>query len=52
LRERNAVAFERLLAEDLRHVGFEGQIAGKRECMAFFASGDWRYSETRWWAHT
>jgi len=26
LRERDHEAFEKLLAEDLRHVGFEGQI--------------------------
>ena len=45
LRERNDVAFAKLLAEDLRHVGFEGQIVGKREYMAFFSTGDWRYSE-------
>jgi ketosteroid isomerase-like protein len=45
LRERDEVAFEKLLAEDLRHVGFEGQIVGKREYMAFFNTGDWRYSE-------
>jgi ketosteroid isomerase-like protein len=45
LRERNEAAFGRLLAEDLRHVGFEGQVVGKREYMAFFSTGDWRYSE-------
>jgi hypothetical protein len=45
LRERNEVAFGKLLAEDLRHVGFEGQIVGKREYMAFFKTGDWKYSE-------
>ena len=45
LRERNDVAFGKLLAEDLRHVGFEGQIVGKREYMAFFNTSDWRYTE-------
>lgn len=45
LRERNHEAFEKLLAEDLQHVGFEGQVVGKREYMAFFKDGDWRYSE-------
>lgn len=45
LRERDEVAFGKLLAEDLRHVGFEGQIVGKREYMSFFSTGDWRYSE-------
>jgi ketosteroid isomerase-like protein len=45
LRERNDVAFGKLLAEDLRHVGFEGQIVGKQEYMAFFRTGDWRYKE-------
>lgn len=45
LRERNDEAFAKLLAEDLRHVGFEGQIVGKQEYMAFFKAGDWKYSE-------
>ena len=45
LRQRNEAAFGKLLAEDLRHVGFEGQIVGKREYMAFFSTGDWRYTE-------
>jgi ketosteroid isomerase-like protein len=45
LRERNEAAFGKLLAEDLRHVGFEGQIVGKREYMAFFGAGDWKYIE-------
>lgn len=45
LRERNDAAFGKLLAEDLRHVGFEGQIVGKREYMAFFSKADWKYSE-------
>ena len=45
LRDRNHEAFARLLAEDLRHVGFEGQIVGKQEYMAFFKAGDWKYSE-------
>ena len=45
LRERDEAAFGKLLAEDLRHVGFEGQIVGKRDYMAFFSAGDWRYSE-------
>jgi ketosteroid isomerase-like protein len=45
LRERNEAAFGRLLAEDLTHVGLEGQIVGKREYMAFFKTGDWRYNE-------
>jgi hypothetical protein len=46
LRERNHDAFEKLVAEDLQHVGFEGQVVGKGEYMAFFSNGDWRYNET------
>jgi ketosteroid isomerase-like protein len=45
LRERNEIAFAKFLAEDLRHIGFEGQIVGKRDYMAFFKTGDWKYSE-------
>ena len=45
LLELNPEAFGKLLAEDLRHVGFEGQIVGKLEYMAFFKAGDWKYSE-------
>jgi hypothetical protein len=45
LRERNPEAFGKLLAEDLRHVGFEAQVVGMDECMAFFNAGDWKYSE-------
>ena len=45
LREHDEVAFGKLLADDLRHVGFEGQIVGKRQYMAFFNTGDWKYAE-------
>jgi ketosteroid isomerase-like protein len=45
VKERDHESFEKLLAEDLTHVGFEGQIVGKREYMEFFKNGDWRYSQ-------
>ena len=41
---RDAAAFGSLLADDLVHVGFEGQIAGKAEYMSFFEHGNWRYT--------
>ena len=40
---RDAAAFDRLLADDLVHIGFEGQIAGKETYMEFFKRGAWRY---------
>ena len=43
LLDRDEFKFGPLLAEDLVHVGFEGQIGGKKEYMAFFRSGAWRY---------
>ena len=42
---RDAAAFGSLLADDLVHVGFEGQIVGKAEYMSFFEHGNWRYSK-------
>ena len=41
---RDSAAVDSLLADDLIHIGFEGQIAGKSEYMAFFKQGDWRYT--------
>jgi ketosteroid isomerase-like protein len=41
---RDGAAFGSLLADDLVHVSFEGQIAGKSEYMSFFKQGDWRYT--------
>ena len=32
------------LADDLVHIGFEGQIAAKTEYMTFFRQGDWKYT--------
>jgi ketosteroid isomerase-like protein len=44
LLSRDEAAFGSLLAEDLVHIGFEGQIVGKTEYMSFFKTGSWRYS--------
>lgn len=40
---RDAAAFDRLMADNLVHIGFEGQIAGKETYMDFFKRGAWRY---------
>ena len=45
LLERDGTAVDGLLAEDLVHIGFEGQIARKAEYMSFFNQGDWRYAK-------
>jgi hypothetical protein len=37
------VAFGELLADDLVHISFDGQFAGKTEYMAFFKEGAWQY---------
>ena len=44
LLERDGATVDSLLAEDLIHIGFEGQIARKTEYMSFFHQGDWRYA--------
>lgn len=44
LLERDGTTVDSLLAEDLIHIGFEGQIARKGEYMSFFNQGDWRYA--------
>lgn len=44
LLRRDGVAHGNLLAEDLVHIGFEGQIAGKAEYMRFFEGGNWKYT--------
>lgn len=41
---RDPVAHDALLADDLVHIGFEGQIAAKTEYMTFFRQGDWKYT--------
>jgi hypothetical protein len=43
LMEKNEKEVNELLADDLIHIGFEGQIAGKLEYMSFFKTGAWRY---------
>lgn len=43
LMARNEKEIDELLAEDLIHIGFEGQLAGKTEYMSFFKTGAWRY---------
>lgn len=43
LMERNEKTFDELLADELIHIGFEGQIVGKKEYMSFFKTGAWRY---------
>ena len=43
--KKDDVAVDALLADDLLHVGFEGQIAGKAEYMAFFKQGAWQYKK-------
>lgn len=43
LMEKDEARFGQLLADNLVHIGFEGQIAGKTEYMAFFKTGNWRY---------
>ena len=45
LRKRDERAFDELLADDLVHVSFEGQFAGKSEYMAFFKQGAWEYKK-------
>jgi len=43
--KRDDAEFDQLLADDLIHIGFEGQIANKTEYMAFFKHGSWRYTK-------
>jgi hypothetical protein len=33
------------LADDLVHIGFEGQTAGKADYMTFFKQGSWQYKK-------
>lgn len=42
---RDGATVDSLLSDDLIHIGFEGQIAGKSEYMSFFNQGDWRYAK-------
>ena len=43
--KRDDAEFDQLLADDLIHIGFEGQIANKTEYMAFFKHGSWKYTK-------
>lgn len=43
LLKKDAGALDGLLADDIVHIGFEGQIAGKVEYMDFFKRDIWRY---------
>lgn len=43
LLKKDDVVVGELLADDLVHIGFEGQVAGKTEYMAFFKQGVWQY---------
>ena len=43
LLKKDAVAVDELLADDLVHISFEGQVAKKAEYLAFFREGPWQY---------
>lgn len=45
LLKRDDAKFGELLADDLVHISFEGQVAGKAEYMAFFKQGAWEYKK-------
>ena len=45
LLKRDAAEFDQLLSNDLVHISFEGQSAGKAEYMAFFKQGAWQYKK-------
>jgi ketosteroid isomerase-like protein len=45
LLKRDHSALDDLLGDDLIHIGFEGQIAGKAEYMTFFKQGSWQYEK-------
>ena len=45
LLKRDDTELNELLAEDLVHIAFEGQIASKTEYMAFFKQGAWKYNK-------
>lgn len=40
---KDAVALDDFLADDIVHIGFEGQLAGKAEYLGFFKQDIWRY---------
>ncbi len=43
LLKKDDVVITELLADDLVHISFEGQAAGKTEYLAFFKQDVWRY---------
>ena len=43
LLKKDDVTLGDLLADDLVHISFDGQVAGKVEYMAFFKQGAWQY---------
>jgi ketosteroid isomerase-like protein len=43
LLKKDDVALDEFLADDIVHIGFEGQFAGKAEYMAFFKRDIWQY---------
>ena len=43
LLKKDAATVGDFLADDLVHIGFEGQFAGKAEYMGFFKQGIWHY---------
>jgi len=43
LLKKDYVTLDELLADDLVHISFDGQIAGKTEYMTFFKEGSWQY---------
>jgi ketosteroid isomerase-like protein len=43
LLKKDAVAVDELLADDLLHISFDGQVAKKAQYMAFFKEGPWQY---------
>lgn len=43
LLQKDAVTLDEMLADDIVHIGFEGQLAGKAEYMAFFKRDIWQY---------
>jgi hypothetical protein len=43
LLKKDDVTLGDLLADDLVHISFDGQVAGKAEYMAFFKQGAWQY---------
>jgi uncharacterized protein (TIGR02246 family) len=43
LLKKDEVTFAELLADELLHISFDGQVARKAEYMAFFKEGAWQY---------